>query len=178
MNRNALRLMSIFSLFCAATILAADADKPKEGKATVVFDHPENFTDVKDAYKPTDKGREAILDQIKQFVEGKAAPLLPPGQTLEVKFTDIDLAGDFEPQRGPEFMDVRIVKEIYAPRFDLEFKLTGADGKVISEGKRKLRDLNFMSRLTLPSSEPLRFEKDILKDWLRGEIKSPKAAGG
>jgi hypothetical protein len=35
-----------------------------------------------------------------------------------------------------------------------------------------------MSRLVLPSSEPLRYEKDILKDWLRGEIKSAKAAGG
>ena len=95
-----------------------------------------------------------------------------------MKFTDIDLAGEYEPQRGPQFMDVRIVKDIYPPRFDLEFKLTGADGKVISSGKRQLRDLNFMSRLVLPSSEPLRYEKDILKDWLRGEIKSAKAAGG
>ena len=165
-------------LLSAGALLAADADKTKAGKVTVIFDHPENFTDVKDAYMPTDKGRDAILDQIKQCVETQGASCLGSGQTLEVKFTEIDLAGEFEPERGPQFMDVRIVKEIYAPRFDLEFKLTGADGKVISEGKRKLRDLNFMSRLTLPSSEPLRFEKDILKDWLRGEIKSPKAAGG
>jgi hypothetical protein len=35
-----------------------------------------------------------------------------------------------------------------------------------------------MGRLTLPSSEPLRFEKDILKDWLHDEIKSAKAPGG
>ena len=178
MKTETLRLISILSLLGAGTIFAADTDKPKPGKVTVIFDHPENFTDVKDSYTGTDKGRDAILNQIKQFIETQAASSLGAGQALEVKFTDIDLAGEYEPQRGPQFMDVRIVKDIYPPRFDLEFKLTGADGKVMSAGKRQLRDLNFMSRLVLPSSEPLRYEKDILKDWLRGEIKSAKAAGG
>jgi hypothetical protein len=178
MNSKTLSLLSILSLLGAGTIFAADATKPVAGKVTVIFDHPENFTDVKDAFMPTDKGRAAILNQIRQFVETKAASFLGSGQALEVKLTEIDLAGEFEPERGPQLMDVRIVKELYAPRFDLEFKLTGADGKVISEGKRKLRDLNFMGRLTLPSSEPLRFERDILKDWLHDEIKSAKAPGG
>jgi hypothetical protein len=178
MNRKTLSLLSFFSLLGAGAIFAADANKPVAGRVTVIFDHPENFTDVKDAFMPTDKGRDAILEQIKQFVETKAASYLAAGQALEVKFTDIDLAGEFEPQRGPQFMDVRIVKDLYAPRFNLEFKLTGAAGKVISDGQRKLRDLNFMSRLTLSSSEPLRFEKDILKDWLHDEIKSAKVAGG
>jgi hypothetical protein len=178
MNRKTLSLVSILSLLGAGTIFATDAGQPKAGTVTVIFDHPEKFTDAKDAFVPTDKGREAILDQIKQFVETKAKVYLGAGQTLEVKFTEIDLAGDFEPEHGPQFMDVRIVKEIYAPRFDLEFKLTGADGKVISEGQRKLRDLNFMGRLMLPSSEPLRYEKDILGDWLRNEIRSAKAPGG
>jgi hypothetical protein len=178
MNSKTLSLLSILSLLGAGTVFAADATKPVAGKVTVIFDHPENFRDVKDSFMSTDKGRDAILNQIKQFIETKAASYLGAGQTLEVKFTDIDLAGEFEPQHGPQLMDVRIVKEIYAPRFDLGFKLTGADGKMISEGQRKLRDLNFMSRLTLPSSEPLRYEKDILKDWLRDEIKSAKAPGG
>jgi hypothetical protein len=178
MKTKTLGLISILSLLGAGTIFATNTDKPKPGKVTVIFDHPENFADVKDSYMGTDKGRDAILNQIKQFIETQAASVLGAGQALEVKFTDIDLAGEFEPQRGPQFMDVRIVKEIYIPRFDLEFTLTGADGKVISAGKRKLRDLNFMSRLVLPSSEPLRYEKDILKDWLHDEIKSAKTAGG
>jgi hypothetical protein len=178
MSRKTLSFISILSLLGAGTIFAADAGKPKAGAVTVIFDHPEKFTDVKDAFMPTDKGRDGILDEIKQFIQDKATAYLGAGQTLEVKFTEIDLAGDFEPEHGPQFMDVRIVKEIYAPRFDLEFKLTGADGKVISEGQRKLRDLNFMSRLTLPASDPLHYEKDILKDWLRTEIRSAKAPGG
>ena len=79
-------------LLSAGALLAADADKTKAGKVTVIFDHPENFTDVKDAYMPTDKGRDAILDQIKQCVETQGASCLGSGQTLEVKFTEIDLA--------------------------------------------------------------------------------------
>lgn len=177
MNRKTLSEIFLLSVLGAGTIFAADNDKPKAGKVTVIFDHPENFADVKDSYMGTDKGRDAILAQIRQFIETKAESYLGAGQSLEVKFTDIDLAGEFEPQRGPDQMDIRIVKDIYPPRFDLEFKLTGADGKVISQGQRKLRDLNFMSRLVLPSSDPLRFEKDILGDWLRSEIKSAKASG-
>ena len=92
-----------------------------------------------------------------------------------MKFTDIDLAGEFEPQRGPNFDRVRIMKNIYAPRFDLEFKLTGADGKVLNEGKRTLRDSYYMDRMIADKSDPLCYDKDILNDWLRSDIK-PKAA--
>lgn len=177
MKTKTLLMIPILGLLGAGTIFAANADKPKAARVTVIFDHPENFTDVKDSYMPTDKGRDAILGDIRHFIETRAESYLGAGQRLEVKFTEIDLAGEFEPQRGPDQMDIRIVKDIYPPRFDLEFKLTGADGKVISQGQRKLRDLNFMSRLVLPSSDPLRFEKDILGDWLRSEIKSAKAGG-
>jgi hypothetical protein len=176
MNRKAFSIIAIVSLLGAGTIFAADAEKSKTSKVTVIFDHPENFADVKDAFMPTDKGRDAILDDIKQFVETKAASFLHPGQSLEVKFTEIDLAGEFEPQLGPNLGDVRILKEIYAPRFDFGFRLTGASGKVLSEGKRKLRDPFYLHRLLLSNSEPRCYEKDILNDWLRSDIKSKVAA--
>jgi Protein of unknown function (DUF3016) len=173
MNRKTFSVIAILGLLGAGTILADDADKSKtvKAKVTVTFDHPDKFTDVKDAYMPTDKGRDAILDQIRLFVEAKAASYLGAGQSLEVKFTEIDLAGDFEPQRGAQFIDVRILKDIYPPRLDLEFKLTGADGKVLSEGKRQLRDPFYLQRLLPFHDDPLCYEKDILNDWLRTDIK-------
>ena len=39
----------------------------------------------------------------------------------EIRVTEVDLAGDFEPWRGPQFQDVRIVKDLYPPRVNLEF---------------------------------------------------------
>ena len=42
--------------------------------------------------------------------------MVPEGDKLTITFTDIDLAGDFEPWRGPQWDEVRIVKAIYPPR--------------------------------------------------------------
>ena len=176
MNRKTFSVISILSLLGAGTIFAADGDKSKSANVTVVFDHPENFMDVKDAFPPTDKGRDAILADIRGFIVDRASSCLKEGQKLEVKFTEIDLAGDFEPQLGPGFSSVRIMKDLYAPRFDFEFKLTGADGKVLSEGKRNLRDPFYLARLVPAHDEPLCYEKDILNDWLRSDIRIKAAA--
>ena len=176
MNRKTFSVLSILSLLGAGTIFAADGDKSKSANITVIFDHPENFMDVKDAWIPTDAGRDAILADIRAFVVDRASSRLQDGQKLEVRFTDIDLAGDFEPQLGPDFNGVRIIKDIYSPKIDLEFKLTGADGKVLSEGKRKLRDPFYLGRLVPAHNEPLCYEKDILNDWLRSDIRIKAAA--
>ncbi|HUJ45047.1 MAG TPA: DUF3016 domain-containing protein [Opitutaceae bacterium] len=178
MNRRILQCACLLGVLGPGAMLAADTAKPNPASVVVTFDHPDKFTDVKDAYMPTEKGRDAILDQIKGFVESRAKSYLRAGQKLEVKFTDIDLAGEFEPQRGPRFNDVRIVKDIYMPRLKLEFKLTGADGKVINEGKRDLTDSAFMMRSVFPPSDELRFEKDILSDWLRSDVRAPARAAG
>lgn len=69
------------------------------------------------------------------------------------------------------FQDVRVVKDIYPPRVSLDFKLLDAEGKVISEGKRQLRDLSFQMTVALPSSDPLRYDKEMLSNWLRQEFK-------
>lgn len=177
MNRRTLCIVFSLSLIACGALYAADTAKTGSGNVTVVFDHPEQFTDVKDAYMPTDKGRDAILSEIREFVIERASSYLQAGWKLDVKFTEIDLAGDFEPQLGPNYSNVRIMKDIYAPRIDLEFKITGADGKVLSEGKRKLRDQNYLQRLLPPGNDPLRYEKDILGDWLHDEIKSDATAG-
>jgi hypothetical protein len=91
---------------------------------------------------------------------------------LKVTFTDIDLAGDYEPWRGPQLMDVRIVKSIYPPRLTFTFQLTDESGRVLSEGERKLVDLGFQMRITRSFNDDLlRYEKDMLTDWLRDELK-------
>ena len=86
------------------------------------------------------------------------------------------MAGDFEPWRGPQMTDVRIVKDIYPPKVDLEFRLTGADGKVVKEGKRQLRDLAFMMKANTAANDNLRFEKALLDEWLRADF--PRAKSG
>lgn len=143
-------------------------------RTAVVFEKPETFTDVKDGDFGTDKGRDSILEEIKTFIVDRADKALPTGQKLVVTFTDIDLAGEYEPWRGPQFSDVRIVKSIYAPRFKFSYKVTDATGKTIKEGNEDIRDLAFDMRLTIDRQDPLRFEKDILKDWIGSTLPAPK----
>jgi hypothetical protein len=81
------------------------------------------------------------------------------------------MAGDFEPWRGPRFDDIRIVKDIYPPRMNLAFRLTDAEGTVVKEGKRELRDLSFLMKITMSfRDDPVRHEKALVDDWLRAEF--------
>jgi hypothetical protein len=168
---NPLALVLGFSLVGSAC--AADTGGVA-ARTEVVFDHPENFTDVKDAQFATDSGRDNILGQIRDFMVSRTSRLLPADDTLKVTFTDIDLAGDFEPWHGPQWADVRVVKALYPPAFKFSYAVTDASGKIVKEGTENIRDMNFQTRIVANNSDPLRYEKDILDDWARSTLRGLK----
>jgi hypothetical protein len=163
-------LGAIAGLSAIGSVLAADPAPSAGARAEVIFSAPEKYSDVRDAYTSTAMGEKAVLDQIRDFILLRSEKYVPAGQKLTVTFTDIDLAGDFEPWRGAQGMDIRIVKDVYPPRMDLEFKVTAADGTVIKEGKRQLRDLTFMGKITNNPRDPLRYEKNLLEDWFKNDL--------
>lgn len=139
-------------------------------RAEVVFFEPLKFTDVRDS-QSGDSSRTTYLEQIRDHLLEQAKYHVPEGHLLRVTFTDIDMAGDFEPWRGPRFDDIRIVKDIYPPRISLSFRLTDAEGNVVKEGKRELRDLAFLMKITMGfRDDSVRHEKALLDDWLRSEL--------
>lgn len=164
---------------CAAFASPAlAAEKPATPlRASVSWTDPSQFDEVRDSH-----GRGMIksgvwLGDLKKHLERRATRVLREGQQLEVTFTDIKLAGQFEPWRGPQFDDVRIVKDIYPPRIDLRFTLKSADGRVIEEGERTLRDLGFLTRSIANTSDTLRYEKRMLDEWLNRDFVREKTAG-
>ncbi|MDF9832382.1 hypothetical protein M2103_000592 [Ereboglobus sp. PH5-5] len=149
------------------TQAAADANKT----VNVVFNNPGKFTDVKTSSMDSEKDRDFLLEQIKEYIQERAPRHMADGQTLSITINDFDMAGDYEPWHGPRVQDIRIIKDIYPPRIDLEFKLTDAGGNVLSEGTRQLRDLNFM--MITPGISPndtLRHEKNLINNWLGAEF--------
>ncbi len=163
----------LLSALAVAGAGVAHAFDPVKGlpKTEVVFFERQNFTDARDSYMGSDSGRDGNLDMIKEYLVKRATRYLAPGQKLTITITNVDLAGEFEPWRGPQFDDVRIVKDIYPPRIDLTFKVTDAEGKVLAEGKRVLRDPTFMMRLTMAfQDDPLRHEKAMLDDWMSEDL--------
>ncbi|MBL9189092.1 MAG: DUF3016 domain-containing protein [Opitutaceae bacterium] len=139
-------------------------------RAEVVFFEPEKFTDVRDNHMG-DYKRTTYLDQIRDHLLEQAKYFVPDGHKLTVTFTDIDMAGDFEPWRGPTWDSIRVVKDIYVPSIKLTFRLTDANGKVVKEGTRELRDLGFMMKITTGfRDDPVRHEKALVDDWLRADF--------
>lgn len=166
------RLALLLGAALTATAMTYAADSKYADRVEVNYDHPENFTDLKDAYMPTDKGQQAYMEEIREYVQKTAGRRLPDGQKLSITFTDIDMAGDFEPWRGPSATDVRIVKAIYVPRMKFTYRVTDANGGVVKDGSANITDLNFQmnSATMLDTSDPLRYEKRLLDDWIRNEL--------
>ncbi|MBX3750793.1 MAG: DUF3016 domain-containing protein [Opitutaceae bacterium] len=167
-------LTAAVSLLAALPAFGAESAKAASKVEVLFAKAPDKYVDVRDGFSASEKGQAANLDSLKQYIEERGNELVADGQKLTVTLTEVDLAGDFEPWRDPAMNDVRIVKDIYPPRIDLEFKLTGADGKVIKEGKRELRDLAFMMKLSIHRDDPFRHEKQLLNEWLTRELKSAK----
>eukprot|EP01012_Entosiphon_sulcatum_P067843 TRINITY_DN97707_c0_g1_i1.p1 TRINITY_DN97707_c0_g1~~TRINITY_DN97707_c0_g1_i1.p1 ORF type:complete len:177 (-),score=37.77 TRINITY_DN97707_c0_g1_i1:23-553(-) len=173
------RIVSLLALALvlssAGSARAADAKDKAPSPVEVSYVSSEKFTDFKDSDLANDRSREYLEDLFREHLQRAAKPYLATGQKLEVRFTDIDLAGDFEPWRGVNFHDIRIVKDIYPPRMKFDFKLTDVDGKVVAEGKRELSDLSYMMNISIRRDDPYQHDKALLDDWLRKEFKKAKS---
>lgn len=150
------------------------APDTRAASVSVEFVQPEQFTDIADGAFATARGRALVLDELGRYMRETAARLVPTALALELRVTDVDLAGAFEPWRGPQFERVRVYRDVYPPRIDLEFRLTNTEGGVVREGRRSLRDQNYLLRAgELRDGDPLRHEKAMLRDWLREEFAAP-----
>ena len=164
----------LFGLATVSPVLAEEA-AAQNSKVKVELDNPVKFTDVRDAYMPSDKGQVANAEILRDYIAKKSAEYVPDGYTLNVTVTNIDMAGDFEPWGRAGADDVRIVKDIYPPRIDLSFKLVDSAGNVVKEGARELRDLNFMMKINIRTTDSMRYEKALIDDWISKDLKPVKA---
>jgi hypothetical protein len=163
----------IVFLLLAACAAAAPEDE-SVSRVSVTFVEPEKFTDARRAeLQPTSSG---VLRELKTFLIDAGTRYVPENMKLNIRVTDVDLAGDFELFRGPQADQVRITKGLYPPHIVLEFEVMDSTGTVVKSGKRDLTDINYQLRSIYPREDYLRYEKDILRDWLRAELGVLKAS--
>lgn len=145
------------------------ADSP----VTVAYEHPEKFTDADDR-GPTGRGAsKSVMADLEAYLQKIGERSLPEGEALEITFTNIDLAGRFEPTRGAGVSDLRILRDITWPQLDFRYSLK-RNGVEVAAGSETLRDMDYLrSSVGAPSGESLRYEKRMLDTWLR---KLPTAA--
>ena len=181
MNLKPLMTAALGGLLALATLGASAAPRtvtdPQAPRALsgdspvqVSWSDPAKFTELRSSANRWEAERGNWVYDLAAYIRTTAAPRLAPGQTLEVTINDIKRAGDYEPQHGPRAQDIRIMKEIYPPRMTLAYVLKDAQGNVVKESaEEKLIDMGYLSSGVglLSDSDSLRYEKRMLKDWLR-----------
>ena len=163
------------ALIVAPAIAGAQESKLPE-RIQVAWGPTDKLSEVKD--NPMQRGwlrPEEWQKDIGNFIRERADVILPPGQRLDITIDDIKLAGDFEPWHGSNAWDIRILKDTYPPRIDLHYRLATADGSTLREGSEKLRDMAYLQRTVTTSTDPLRYDKRMIEEWLRAEFRGPKA---
>ncbi len=164
-------ILTLFSMWAVSATAQGDAVTPAPS-IHIEYADPEKFSDVGDSYSGSNKAaRATYLEELRRHIQWRASHLLADGQNLTVTIIDVDMAGSFEPWR-PLMNDVRIVRDSYPPRIDLYFQLTDADGAVVKDGKRELRDMAFLMTTIMYHNDPLRHEKTLLDGWLEREFGS------
>jgi hypothetical protein len=149
---------------------------PAQGPVDVQWTDPAQFSEVRLSSNRREARRGTWVRDLAEYLRKRAADKLPQGDHLEVTITNIERAGDYEPWRSAQTDSIRYMSDIYPPRIDLDFKLVGADGGARAQGSRKLSDAAYlMGSPRVGDSDPLRYEKRLIDDWLRREFKAPDA---
>jgi hypothetical protein len=149
---------------------------PQQGPVDVKWTDPAQFSEIRFSGNRREARRGDWVNDIAEYLRQRATKRLPQGDRLEVTITDIRRAGNYEPWRGIQSDTIRYMRDVYPPRIDLDFKLVGADGTVRAQGSRKLSDMSYLTGSTrVGDQDPLRYEKQLLDDWLRKEFKAPEA---
>jgi len=149
---------------------AAQLDDVVRGPVTVHFTDPSQYTSANDFGRDGGSGQKSWLPTLGQHLAEKVGAKLPPGQQVEIAITNVERAGRNEPWRAGPAGDVRIVRDIFPPRVDLQFTQRTADGQVLRQGPRQLRDNMFMANIDRYPGDPLRYEKQLVDDWVDKEF--------
>jgi Protein of unknown function (DUF3016) len=171
-------IATVVLLLVAAPPTATARSEPLPDRVSVTWAPTDQLTEVKNNQmsrgwlRPKD-----WMDSLGKEFRTRADRVLPPGDKLDIRVDDVKLAGAFEPWRRANLQDVRIMKDIYPPMMKLHYKLVAADGSTIREGDATLRDSSYLQRAIGNTTDPLRYDKRMIDDWLRKEFGPMRKAG-
>jgi hypothetical protein len=149
-----------------AMLLAATGTAGADVRIT--FENPAGYTDASSFRRGGVEPGAGVLRELERYIQRLGARNLQPGQRLEIRITDIDLAGDFRPFSA-RLDQVRIVDGLTPPRISLEYVLYEGRRRVAS-GQERLTDINYQWRGSISGSDRLDYEKTLLRNWFSDRI--------
>ncbi|MEW6989078.1 DUF3016 domain-containing protein [Colwelliaceae bacterium 6441] len=156
--------MNKFIVLLTMMTLGLFASVSMAATTEVKWENPDDYRDVDagEGHRAKFKAR-VFADFEKHFT--MLAKKLPEGQTLKIKVTDVDLAGDVH----QSMRRIRIVKDLFFPRMTFSYQVVDADNREVSAGNVELKDMNFMMGGTglRYNQDNLGYEKRMLDKWFR-----------
>jgi len=153
------KILLAISVLCGAVFLQPSAEA---AEVSITWTDPDKYRDIFAGNENKKHFRKNTFKELEKHFS-LLSKKLPENQTLEIEVTNIDLAGDVH---HGGINQVRIVKDIYFPRFEFSFKLLNADGMTILAKKEKINDMGFMNGVRLKyRNRKLSYEKQMLDDW-------------
>jgi hypothetical protein len=172
-------------MFATATSVSASDEEQTETIETsdrlhIEFIEPKNFTDIRPSNQSRAHFTKQVLTQFSEYFD-EIAQKLPDGQVLDVKVTDIDLAGDTRSARfsfSSMLDEVRVVEHIFFPRLEFEYELKDSEGLILQAQAVSIKDMNFLNRNVISHNRNrFPYEKRLLDEWYRDTfVQSVKAS--
>lgn len=176
--KNIKRLSSVVVIMSILALsgIASNSDSKLKSEYDVVvkvdFSNPSEFRDINFDGMDTDKGHQFVLDEIRDVFRSQAQKQLPKGYILDVRVQDVDLAGEYEPERLAE-NNVRIDRNIYPPRIKFEYQIIDDEDTLVFEGRETLTDLNYLNnpvRALRRGGEVSYDVATLIRGWMKGSM--------
>ncbi|MFO7724985.1 MAG: DUF3016 domain-containing protein [Oceanipulchritudo sp.] len=140
------------------------------GTVQAEFEDFEEFSDFSVYGLSESKTLRIFKAELEPVLEDLADKYLDEDETLTIRFTDIDMAGDIQPWRNTNNADIRYVEAVYPPRLKFTYALKDASGETVMEDEASISDLGFQTNSIAPiRNRYLHFfyETTLLEDWMR-----------
>lgn len=125
---------------CSSTAEPPESVTATEGKATVTLMNPRDFSDLKTGNLGTQSGFEEsvatkLAEALDKHFENKDI-------TIDVKFTNIDLAGEtrFNAQ------EIRIMKDLYIPSMKFDYVIKDLNGNITKSDTADIKDMGYLDK--------------------------------
>lgn len=136
--------------------------------------NPEKYTDA--GQRPGERlPPESLKRELAAEMQRLGERYLEPGQELAVDVLDLDLAGRFQWWDASQGQ-VRVMDGVGWPRMQVRYRLTRG-GRTLEQGEESLSHRSYLEAAPARSSDPLRYEKDMLDAWFRARFAAGREPG-
>lgn len=133
-------ILTLLLASCSSDIAEPETISATDGLATVTLINPRDFSDI-------EAGPVGIQSKFEQNVANELAEALADhfketDLTIDIKFTDIDLAGETR----FNMQEIRVLKDVYIPRMSFEYVIKDLTGNVVLADTVDIKGMGYLTK--------------------------------